>query len=113
MTLMTRSEISDAFVARGWVARQGNFFFDGRGGSLHPHLHMMLASPPTVRTGRDIRMAVGMLAWSDGQQHRGGGGQTFIQGGQVTQRDWRMRVGGVNGGMADELAWIMDYFANG
>ena len=80
---------------------------------LHPHLHMRFNGQGSVRTGRDIRLAITMLAWSDGRQGQGGGGQTYISDGKVTQRDWKSRVGLCNGNMADELAWVMDYFCNG
>ena len=110
---MTRSEIADAFGARGWKGQSGEYYFDGNGGKLHPHLHMRFNGQGSVRTGRDIRLAITMLAWSDGRQGQGGGGQTYISDGKVTQRDWKSRVGLCNGNMADELAWVMDYFCNG
>ncbi len=74
------------FQARGWVVQQGNYFFDGQGGSAHPHLHMLIEGRGTVQAGvagaggqGDIRAAVKMLAWSDGQQHQGGGGRALIR----------------------------------
>jgi hypothetical protein len=113
MTFMTRSDIADAFGARGWQGRSGEYFFDGRGGTLHPHLHMRFQGQSTVREGRDIRLAITMLAWSDGRQGQGGGGQTYISGGEVTQRDWKAKVGLCNPAMAEELAWVMSYFTMG
>jgi hypothetical protein len=110
---MLHSEILDAFKGRGWVSRSGELFFDGRGGTLHPHLHMRIRRDATVRRGRDIRMAVHMCAWSDGMQHAGGGGRTMIRDGEPTPLDWRAQVRGCNPAMAEELSWVMSYFTLG
>jgi hypothetical protein len=79
---MMPAAVRQSFEARGWVAQQANLFFDGNGGSAHPHLHLILESRGTVQTppgASDIRSAVKMLAWSDGQQHNGGGGRLLIR----------------------------------
>ncbi len=78
--------VRQSFEARRWVVRQSDYYFDGRGGTAHPHLHMKIEARGTVRDGvadqqlpGDIRGAVKMLAWSDGQQHQGGGGRSLIR----------------------------------
>ncbi|WP_442678876.1 hypothetical protein ACSBM8_15395 [Sphingomonas sp. ASY06-1R] len=74
--------VRDAFQARGWVSQQGNLYFNGNGGTTHPHLHLILEARGTVQSPpdpSDIRSAVKMLAWSDGQQHNNGGGRTLIR----------------------------------
>lgn len=112
---MLGTEVTDSFKRRGWYPASGELFFDGRyeRQTTHPHLHMRVNGQGTVREGRDVRIAVTMLAWSDGRQGRGGGGTTFIRDGEVTRRDWKLFMARCNGNMADELAWVMDYFVNG
>jgi hypothetical protein len=111
--MMSRSDLFDAFRRRGWVKQSAELFFDGTRFAEHPHLHMRLARDPRVMRGRDIRLGVGMLAFSDGQQGRGGGGTTFISDGEVTRRDPLLLRGRCNDAMWDELTWIYDYFTTG
>lgn len=127
--------VRTAFANRGWVAQASELFFDGRGGASHPHLHLRLEGRGTVPVGGDIRAAVKMLAWSDGQQHAGGGGRLCIRVGdnnfvqanvsmvvqnadflfqEVTRSrvnfDAIMAMANANRELLDELRWIWDYF---
>ena len=117
MPYMLPTQLSDAFQKRGWSRRAGgDLYCDGKGGSDHPHLHLRLNTAPNiVPVGKDIRLAVNMLAWSDGQQHTGGGGRTFIQNGKVLLTVWQPYNAslGMNGTMAEEFAYIMSYFTQG
>lgn len=117
MPYMLPTQVSEAFEKRGWKRRSGgDLYCDGLGGSEHPHLHLRLNTKAnTVRVGGDIRMAVNMLAWSDGNQGRGGGGKTFIHNGEVMLKVWQPYNAslGMNGGMAEEFAHIMGYFTLG
>lgn len=112
-TLLSRAQCSDGFVRRGWVrGAGGDLYFDGVGGANHPHLHLRIAG-----TGgpRDIRAGVSLLAWSDGNQGRGGGGTTFIHNGSVTITVWQPFIASknMNGNMGEEFAYIMGYFTLG
>ena len=113
---MLPTDVSYAFRNRGWKPRAGgDLYFDGLGGTNHPHLHLRLSSQSLVRIDGDIRMAVKMLAWSDGGQGRGGGGITFIRDGDVIRQQWQahMQNARMNASMAEEFAYIMDYFTAG
>ena len=117
MPYMLGTQITDAFVKRGWAKRAGGeLYFDGKGGSDHPHLHLRVDTMGNVvPIGKDVRLAVKMLAWSDGGQGRGGGGTSFIQNGEVKIRAWQgynARLG-MSGGMAEEFAFVMSYFTLG
>jgi hypothetical protein len=117
MPYMLPTQISDAFQRRGWARRAGgDLYFDGRGGSDHPHLHLRLdTGSQVVPVGKDIRLAVRMLAWSDGNQGRGGGGRNFIQNGDPVLRVWQtyMVSLGMPASMGEEFAYIMSYFTQG
>ncbi|WP_162232694.1 hypothetical protein [Sphingomonas sanxanigenens] len=85
MPYMMPMAVRQAYELRGWVAQQGNLYFDGHGGTAHPHLHLIIEARGTVPTApgpSDIRSAVKMLAWSDGQQHNHGGGRLLIRVGE-------------------------------
>jgi hypothetical protein len=112
---MFTDDISAAFRARGWVRGSGgDLYYNGRNSTDHPHLHLRINGRGTVRVGRDIRLAVTMLAWSDGMQGRGGGGWTYIRDAQVNDANWRQNQPPVNTvAVINEFLWIMDYFANG
>lgn len=116
MVFMTRSEVTEGFISRGWYQTQGNLYFDGslsRAQTVHPHLHLMIDGQGTVKQGRDIRLSIRMLAYSDGMQGSGGGGTNFITRGELTRRDYRDFMARCNGNMADELAWVMGYYLDG
>ena len=112
---MMSDDVAAAFRARGWIrGAGGDLYYNGHGSTQHPHLHLRINGRSTVRVGRDIRLAVVMLAWSDGQQGQGGGGWTYIRAGNIVDQNWRRNQPTVDGGaVVEEFAWIMDYFANG
>jgi hypothetical protein len=112
---MFTDDISAAFRARGWVrGAGGDLYYNGRNSSDHPHLHLRINGRNTVREGRDIRLAVTMLAWSDGMQGAGGGGRTYIRDATVIDPNWRQNQPPVNYvAVAREFGWIMDYFTTG
>jgi hypothetical protein len=115
ITYMFTDDISKKFRDRGWVRGSGgDLYYNGNSTTEHPHLHLRIRGQRTVRVGGDIRLAVSMLAWSDGQQGRGGGGWTYIRDGEIHDRNWRRNQPSVrSGAVIEEFAWIMDYFANG
>jgi hypothetical protein len=118
MTKMAPSDVREAFKRRGWAPRAGgDLYFNGHGTSAHPHLHLQLSS---IRSGLrpseggDIRIAVCMLAFSEGP--RGPRGKTFIDGyGNNVARDWSTlaQAAPMSGTVRDEFAWIIDYFTSG
>jgi hypothetical protein len=113
---MLPSDVRRAFERLGWVPYSGDLYFNGAGTTRHPHLHLKTSSQlRLVRVDRDIRLAVTMLAWSDGGQGRGGGGTTFIDGGNVRIHDWEdyIDIMRMSQAMAGEFSWIMDYFTRG
>ncbi len=113
---MLPSDVRSAFERLGWVPYSGDLYFNGAGTTTHPHLHLKTSSQfRLVRVDRDIRLAVTMLAWSDGGQGRGGGGTTFIRDGNVRIQDWEdyIDIFRMSRAMADEFSWIMDYFTRG
>jgi hypothetical protein len=111
---MTRDAVSRAFQARGWVrGAGGDLYFNGLRTSAHPHLHARIGNFGMVRVGRNIQLAVSMLAWSDGMQGQGGGGRTYIRGGEVSDRNWQLNAPPVNTAVHTEFMWIMDYFTTG
>lgn len=119
-THMTSGEVQHVLETRNWAVRAGGqLYFDGHGGSEHPHLHLQIASGRTgtlPRIDRDVRIAIVMLAWSDGRQHLGGGGKTFIWNeGNSVAPDWANVASrcDMNQAMKREFQWIMSYFTEG
>jgi hypothetical protein len=115
MPEMTPTEIKDAFVARGWVKRAGgDLYYDGHGGAAHPHLHLQTSSihaGPRPQIGGDLRLAVCMLAFSDGR-----GGTTFVSNyGETVAPDWQVRAAQcpMSAPVHAEFSWIMSYFTEG
>jgi hypothetical protein len=110
---MLSHEVINVFETRGWKSSAGSLYFNGIGTTAHPHLHLVIGRT-MPRVNRDVRIAVQMLAWSDGGQDRGGGGRTFIADEQVRD-NWndQLRYCRTNASMARELLWIMDYFTKG
>lgn len=115
MTLMMPEEIKQAFVKRGWVkGAGGDLYFNGSKTTAHPHLHLKTSSihsglRPMV--GRDIRLAVCMLAYSDGQR-----GRTFLsEAGERVSAGWRDVAARcpMSEATAAEFFWIMSYFTEG
>lgn len=115
MTLMMPDQIKRAFMDRGWVkGAGGDLYYNGNRTTAHPHLHLRTSSihaGPRPMVGRDIRLAVCMLAFSDGQR-----GRTFIsnEGATVTPgwRDVAARCP-MSQATAAEFGWIMSYFTEG
>lgn len=55
-----------------------------------------------------------MVAWSDGGQGRGGGGQTVWRNFVLIDQNWReLRSRMANPDMLKEYNWIMSYLAEG
>jgi len=112
---LSRSQCSDGFKSRGWVKGNmggGDLYFDGNGGNQHPHFHLTINGDGGPR---DIRAGVSMLAWSDGGQHLGGGGTTYIHNANVMIRVWQphIQTKNMNANMTEEFAYIMSYFTQG
>lgn len=112
---IAREDVARAFRDRGWAPGAGGaLYYNGNRTTAHPHLHLQINGYNTVRVGGDIRLAITMLSWSDGLQGQGGGGWTYISGGNVRDYNWRRNQPQINSGaVIEEFAWIMDYFANG
>ena len=113
MPQMLPTAISDAFRDRGWArGAGGDLYYNGQRNTLHPHLHLRLGGPrPGV--GGDIRLAVGMLAWSVGVP---GQGMTFIgSNGDWVRPNWSHDCNPLpmNPATREEFAWIMSYFVYG
>lgn len=115
MPSMMPADIRDAFEDRGWKSRSGGeLYFNGLGTTSHPHLHLQIASLRTgtrPREGGDIRLAVTMLAYSDGKH-----GKTFIKGaGETVVSNWSALAKScpMSPSVRDEFAWIIDYFTSG
>lgn len=112
-------DISRLFRERGWRKQSAEYFFDGKGGSSYPHLHMHISQTNefqsySVRSGGDVRGAIKMVAWSDGGQGRGGGGQTVWRNFVLIDQNWReLRSRMANPDMLKEYNWIMSYLAEG
>jgi hypothetical protein len=134
---MTPTAVRQGFLGRGWAQRAGSdLYFDGNGGTNHPHLHLLIEGRGTVASLGDIRSSVKMLAFSRGQQHLGIPGQTilklndsdFVQGtismsarnnNFLSQRK-QIRLGeldqllaqpGLSQNIKGELQWWKDYIA--
>lgn len=112
---MMPSDIRDRFLDRGWQSRSGGeLYFNGFRTTTHPHLHLQIASLRSgtrPRIGGDLRMAVTMLAYSDGRH-----GKTFIRdNGNTVVNNWAAlgQTCPMNNETREEFAWIMDYFAFG
>jgi len=62
------STITEVMKGIGWIKGVGpNFYYDGNGGSDHPHLHAIFAnSAATLTPGTHIRDVIQTLAYSDG-----------------------------------------------
>jgi hypothetical protein len=111
---MTRDAVSRAFRARGWVrSAGGDLYYNGLRTTTHPHLHVQIGNYGMVRVGRNIQLAVSMMAWSDGRQGQGGGGRTYILDGEVNDPNWQQNAPPVNSAVHTEFMWIMDYFTTG
>jgi hypothetical protein len=68
--------IHQELVGRNWVAQAGNYFFP----AAHPHIHIIVANGNTALGNGSPYRTVTMAAISNGQQHAGGGGVTFLGG---------------------------------
>ena len=112
-THMLSHQVIGVFETRGWKSSAGSLYFNGKGTTDHPHLHMVIGRT-MPRIDRDVRIAVQMLAWSDGGQGRGGGGRTFVANEEVRD-NWQnqRKYCRMNAEMAAEFEWIMDYFTSG
>lgn len=115
MPQMMPSDIRDAFIRRGWQSRAGGeLYFNGLGTTAHPHLHLQIASLRSgtrPQEGRDIRVSVCMLAYSDGRR-----GKTFIShDGDTVANNWSALAKScpMSAAVRDEFAWIIDYFTSG
>lgn len=112
-THMLSHQVINVFETRDWKSSAGSLYFNGKGTTEHPHLHLVIGKT-MPRVNRDVRVAVQMLAWSDGGQGSGGGGRTFIADEQVRD-NWERQLGycRMNADMSRECMWIMDYFTTG
>lgn len=110
---MLLDDIQRAFTARGWKrGAGGHLYFNGLGTATHPHLHLILSGPRPL-VGRDVRLAVGMLAWSFGQQHLGVANPRYIwNDGNAHDRNAAAPPQG-NPAVVAEWQWIMNYFTQG
>ena len=113
-TELTSYDVFDAFRKRGWVkGAGGELYFDGHGKTDHPHLHLRVKQGMHL-PGKDIRMNVAMLAYSDGKQGQGGGGKTYILNGELRIKFWRPDAEKMeNKALYDEFTYIMGYYTEG
>lgn len=134
MSSMEAPDVERVFRNRNWVrGAGGHLYFNGNGGSTHPHLHLILNGVGCVPSGGDARAAVRMLAFSDGAQGQGGGGVTYVGTADATLRKPQARVNFLdfpdakvwfwtnhelaiasinNHNVRDEFDWIISYFGD-
>lgn len=114
-THMTSEEVRRIFKLRGWESSGADLYFNGNRTTAHPHLHMLLNSKVRPLLERDVRICIGMLAWSAGNGGVNFNSNVSVSDDFVAHGDWATRRTNcnMNAAMQNEVNWIIDYFTAG